>query len=84
MRGYRFNKGQGLFVVQSRCLKKAAYTVYIKASLDQTRGYRRILGSEGWVDHGIVSCLSVYLPEDVSLIVCLIDSVLASHPQDST
>jgi hypothetical protein len=84
VRGYRFNKGQGLFVVQSRCLKKAAYTVYIKASLDQTRGYRRILGSEGWVDHGIVSCLSVYLPEDVSLIVCLIDSVLASHPQDST
>lgn len=51
-RGYRFGKGQGLALVQSRCLKKGSYTVYIKASLDKTTGYKRIMNSEGWVDHG--------------------------------
>ena len=45
-------EGQGLALVQSRCLKKGSYTVYIKASLDKTTGYKRIMNSEGWVDHG--------------------------------
>ena len=52
IRGYRFPKGYGFFLAQARCLKKDAYTVYIRATLDQTSGYRRIMGSEGWVDHG--------------------------------
>jgi hypothetical protein len=50
--GYHFLKGQGLSLVQSRCLKGDAYTIYIKAQLAKTTGYRRILNSDGWVDHG--------------------------------
>jgi len=52
VRGYNFGKGEGLALVQSRCLKTSEYTIYIKATLDSTTGYRRIMGSEGWVDHG--------------------------------
>jgi hypothetical protein len=50
--GYHFGKGQGLALVQSRCLTKSSYTVYMNVVLDETLGFKRIMNSEGWVDHG--------------------------------
>ena len=50
VRGYHLGKGLGLIVVQSRCLKKD--TIYNKATMDSTSGFRCVMGSEGWVDHG--------------------------------
>jgi hypothetical protein len=42
--------GQGLSLDPSRCVKNAAYTMIVQASLDATEGWRRILFSKGWGD----------------------------------
>eukprot|EP00960_Hanusia_phi_P062612 765213-Hanusia_phi.AAC.3 len=53
LEGYEFDEGEGLSVAVGRCIKSEAYTIYIKALLDETSGYRRILSSDGWGDNGI-------------------------------
>jgi len=52
-KGYHFDKGEGLAVEHKRCLKGAAYTIYIKASIDVVSGWRRLVQSDGWGDAGI-------------------------------
>eukprot|EP00960_Hanusia_phi_P074325 768213-Hanusia_phi.AAC.3 len=51
--GYEFAKGTGLSLPVGRCIKGDAYTIYILAKLKETTGYRRMIGSDGWVDNGL-------------------------------
>lgn len=51
--GYRFQVGQGLTLSEGRCVKGATYTIYVKASLDSTTGWKRLIGTEAWGDNGI-------------------------------
>ena len=51
--GYRFSTGQGLTLSEGRCVKGVTYTIYIKASLDSTTGWKRVIGTESWGDNGI-------------------------------
>lgn len=51
--GYRFATGQGLRLAEGRCLTEGdAYSVYVRASLDVTTGWKRIFGTPGWGDNG--------------------------------
>jgi hypothetical protein len=44
--GYRFGAGQGLLLLQGRCISGPAYTIFIKASFDSAAN-SVILSSDG-------------------------------------
>jgi hypothetical protein len=51
---YEFEAGQGLELDQGVCLHgSTAWTILIEAKLEITKGYRRVLGSDGWGDYGL-------------------------------
>eukprot|EP00961_Rhodomonas_salina_P191251 2580405-Rhodomonas_salina.5 len=52
VKGYIFPAGKGLAVEHDRCLKDPAYTVYIKAALDDVSTWARLINSDGWGDAG--------------------------------
>jgi hypothetical protein len=52
-KGYTFQTGQGLSLAEGRCVKGATYTIYIKASLGVTTGWRRMIGTDSWADNGV-------------------------------
>ena len=51
--GYKFSTGQGLQLTEGRCVKGSTYTIYFKASLDSTTGWKRLISTAGWGENGI-------------------------------
>jgi hypothetical protein len=55
---YRFRAGQGLELDMFNCINKGStYTIYLKLSLDSTSGWRRLIGSSGWNENGVLFIL---------------------------
>ena len=51
-KGYKFSTGQGIQLADGRCVKGATYTIYVKASLDSTTGWKRLIATAGWGENG--------------------------------
>ena len=53
LKGYVFSAGQGLKLDEHKCIaKEKGWTIFIRAEIGSTHGWRRILNSGGWGDFG--------------------------------